>query len=100
MDVNPYASPPIAATKKPRGTWRARFRRLCLWSLAAFAICFVAGETLELQMPRNEFDASPLFLIVRGFIAFGELSGLTATGLFGVGWALSPRPKPMQPPIN
>lgn len=87
--TNPYESPPDTAIRSPQGAWRKRFRWLCLGSLIVAVVTYVGGNVLELWMTR---DASRAFILIRALIALIGLSSMAATGLFGIGWAVAPRP--------
>jgi hypothetical protein len=90
--VNPYESPPAPAPAH-RGFWRARFRWLGIRSVIIAVASFTASHVIEAAAPDSFYDYA-VFLIVRGLVALIALTSMTTTGLFGIGWILSPRSVP------
>ena len=53
------------------------------------ALSFTLSQAIEHAMPDEPSDA---FYGVRALVALVALVSMTTTGLFGIGWMLSPRP--------
>jgi hypothetical protein len=84
---NPYESPKARSLSV---NWRARFRWLCIRSFIVAAVSFAVSQLIEYAAPAALYDRAA-FLVFRGFVALGALAAMTASGSFGIGWALGRR---------
>ena len=88
MEPNPYQSPPPEAIK---GRWRLFWRWLCIRSFF-FALFLIVPEAAMRLTKGPTPDA--LHLVLDGLLALIELMTFTTIGIAGIGWIISPRPRP------